>query len=66
MDTLQAATESGQQGEAAFSWLLEGLFRQGDYARLAHQLDRQAARARTIMRKDGPLAPALRFWSEPA
>lgn len=65
-ETLAPAVEAGTRDDAAFSWLLEALFRQGDYARLRTLLTARAAEVSRLVQQDGPLAPALRFWAASA
>ena len=66
VDLLSTSDGPGEQADAAFAWLLEGCFEQGDYARIDTLLARRVDRVSTIVRKDGPLAPALQFWGQPA
>jgi len=63
---LEQVVRSGRQTDAAFTWLVEGLFRQGDHRGLAALLERHPDQARALVRADGPLAPALQFWGAPA
>ncbi len=60
---VEQAEEGGEQTDAAFGWLIEALFRQGNFARLAAVLAHQRAKAVTLVGRDGPLAPALSFWT---
>ncbi len=61
--TLQPAVVGGTGTDAAFAWLLEGLFRLGQLDRLQSILAQHRDRVAAIVKQDGPLAPALRFWS---
>ncbi len=64
--TLSGAAGRESSSEAAFNWLLEGVFRQGDFARIGSLVESRAENVRRLVRQDGPLAPALRFWGAAA
>lgn len=66
VEMLSGAARVETHSEAAFDWLLEGLFRQGDYGRIERLVDDRAESVRSLAQQDGPLAPALRFWGAAA
>ena len=66
VEALSGAADATGSGEAAFDWLLEGVFRQGDYRRIGLLVEGRAESVRSLVQQDGPLAPALRFWGAAA
>lgn len=66
VETLSGVADATGSGEAAFDWLLEGVFRQGDYRRIGSLVEGRAESVRSLVQQDGPLAPALRFWGAAA
>lgn len=66
VETLSGVADATTSGEAAFDWLLEGVFRQGDYRRIGSLVEGRAESVRSLVQQDGPLAPALRFWAAAA
>lgn len=66
VEMLSGAAGVAAPSEAAFDWLLEGVFRQGDYGRIGPLLEGRAESVHRLIRQDGPLAPALRFWGATA
>ena len=60
--SVDASGAAGELTDTALGWLLEGLYRHGDFARLGAVLKRRRDQAETLVARDGPLAPALTFW----
>lgn len=64
--SIRSDGSAGQASDAAFGWLIEGLFQQGDFVGLTALLGDRREQAATLVARDGPLAPALSFWGTAA
>ncbi len=61
--TLEPVVAASEHAEAAFGWLIEALFRKSDFTGLTALIARRRDLADALVRRDGPLAPALAFWA---
>lgn len=61
--TLEPVVAASEHAEAAFGWLVEAFFRKSDFTGLTALITRRRDLADALVRRDGPLAPALAFWA---